>query len=261
MPSNSSNLAAIRWRLGNPDTDAPTSLVLLNLLIDQLLHHHAQLVNTRNHWSVESWSMTVSEGVEDYVIGASNFGRPFLVYTADDTDTYHTRREIPFSLMQDADQRYFGPQQTQSSAAHSAVEMVFYRREGIGWYARPVPIPGASGTYTVWYETNYTYGSLSDTPGLESFHHLLRVQTAIAALPHCAWRDIAVDKNAKAWELKTKALALSLTHDEQMFQKQFDIYRAQSSREAVSAKLGYGWEFEADYGEGGVGSMINGYGI
>lgn len=262
MSSVAENISAIRQRLGNPNPHAPSDLMLLNLLIDQLLHHQAQLQNTRNHWGIESFTLPVSAGVEDYPVTAANFGRPFLVHTQDTANTYHQRVEIPFSLMQDADQGYTGPQQTGSASQWSAVEMVFYRK-GItspAWYARPVPIPNASGEYLVWYEQFYEFGALSDRPGLSPFHHLVRVQTALSALPDCEWAAISIEKNPKAWELKARARKESLLHDEAIFQKQFDRYITMGSRDGVTDKIGYGADYEADWNYGG-GRMVDGYGI
>lgn len=261
MPTNEQNLAHIRRRLGQPLPNGPDDQTLLTLLVDQLMHHSAQLVNTRNHWAIEKWTLTVSSGLEDYIISAQNFGRPFLIYTTNDADTYHVRREVPFSLMQDADRRYSGPQQatTSDGSGHSAAEFVFYRKEGQGWFARPVPIPASTGTYEVWYETNYGYGSLGDTPGLEAFHHLVRVQTAIAALPFCRWHHLAPNEDAKAWNIQVGAIRDALLHDEMKFQKAFNDYKAQASREGVSGKIGYAQDYE--YSPFGVGTMTNGYGI
>ena len=262
MASVVENISAIRKRLGNPNPNAPDDGMLLNLLIDQLLHHQAQLQNTRNHWGIESFTLSVSSGTEDYVVTGANFGRPFLVYTQDLTNPYHVRCEIPFSLMQDADQGYYGPQQTGSAYPWSAVEMVFYRR-GIAspiWYARPVPIPNASGDYCVWYEQNYEFGSLGDSPGLQSFHHLVRVQTAISALPDCEWGGVSIEANPKAWELKAKSRRDALLHDEAIYQKQFDIYKTMGSRDGVTDKIGFGADYEEEWGYGG-GRMIDGYGV
>src|SRR5215471_15277357 len=104
MSTNLENISAIRRRLGNPNPQSPDDGQLLSLLV-------AQLANTRNHWGINSYTLSVNAGTEDYPVTAPNFGRPFLVYTQDSTNAYHQRCEIPFSLMQDADQRYTGPQQ------------------------------------------------------------------------------------------------------------------------------------------------------
>ncbi len=259
MPTNQQNIALIRSRLGNPLPNSPDDQQILLSLTDQLTHHSAQLVNTRNHWSVDKWTLTVQSGLEDYLITANNFGRPFVCYTIDLSDPYHVRREIPFSLLQDADKRYQGPQQNFSVSKHSAVEMVFYRKEGQGWYVRPVPIAGDSSQYEIWFETMYEYGSMGDAPGATAFHHLVRVQTAIAMLPFCHWPGISPQEDAKTWQIQVAAMRDSLLHDEIKFQKVFDVYKSQLSREGVNGKLGYANDYE--YRPYAVGVMVNGYGF
>ncbi len=259
MPSNAQNIALVRRRLGNPLDDSPGDSMLMEFLIDNLLNFTASLNNTRNHWSVNHWPLTVTSGTEDFIVTAQDFGRPFLVYTTDPSDTYHSRREIPFSLLNDAERRYSGPQQTQSAYPWSAAEMCFYRI-GQTWYVRPVPIAGQTATYEVWYEANYNASSAADVVGLESFHNLIRVQTAMSALPHAAWGGISVTENPAAWKLKVDAIAKSLVVDVERYQKQFDNYRASSMRDGVNSKLGYAPGYDEDDGLG-CGSMISGYGI
>ena len=263
MPTNQSNIAMVRQRLGAPDPDKPSDPVLLNILLDQISNHCLELANTRNHWAVNSWEFTTSEGDEDYIVTATDFGRPFLIYTTDSTDTYHVRQEVPFSFLQDADQRYQGPQQTYSASQWSAATMSFYRLSPStpSWYLRVSPIPGGTGTYVVWYEATYDTSapSLGDAPGLSPFHHLIRVQTALSALPLCGWGDLSIRENAKGWAMQAEALRQGLAHDEARFQKQFNDYKANSSRDGVGEKLGYAPSYESGDG-GGVGALVNGYG-
>ena len=259
MPTQNDNIGAIRRRLGFPLPDSPSDPLLMQLLLDQTAHYTASLANTRNHWSVDKYDQSVSAGTEDYVVPAGqNFGRPFLVHTADPNDPYHSRREIPIVLMQDADLRYVGPQQSGLVADHTATEVIFYRRYE-NWFVRFVPIPGGSATYSIWYETVYEYGSPDENIGVNAFHHLLRVQAALSALPHCGWRDMTLATQPKMWDMKVKALRDSLVYDEAKFQKEFNSYRAQSSREGVSQKVPYGG-YEYDVGALSVGAFSGGFG-
>src|SRR5262250_1097193 len=112
------NIALIRQRLRQPDPHNPTDLQILNILIEHIYDHCAQLQNTANHWSVGWTQIQTSPGQEDYLITAADFGRPFLVYTDDPTNEFHCRREIPFTLLQDAEQRYLGPEKSGSSGSN-----------------------------------------------------------------------------------------------------------------------------------------------
>lgn len=251
MSTNAENLSAIRLRLGEPDPHRPSDPQLLNIFIDHIANHCAALANTRSHWAVDRSTLTANEGQEDYLVTGQNFGRPFLVYTTDESNGFHVRREVPFSLLQDTDQRYQGPQQTQQQR-HSAVEISFYRRGPASpqWQARLTPIPGGTATYEVFYEAVYSLASLADSPGLSPFHQLVRVQTALSALPLASWGDISIKSNPNAWQMQTKALRDVLLHDETIFQKQFDSYRALSMREGVSRKRGEGWQYVDGCGAG-----------
>jgi hypothetical protein len=255
MATNVENLSAIRQRLGSPNSHQPSDPQLLNIYIDHVANHCAALSNTRSHWAVDRWELDVSEATEDYLVTAQNFGRPFLVYTTDASDTHHVRREIPFSLLQDTDQRYQGPQQV-AQQDHSAVTISFFKLGAASpqWVARVTPIPGDTATYEVMYEAVYNLASLDDAPGLSPFHQLIRVQTALAALPLCAWGDISIKSNPTAWRLQYDTLRDTFLHDEAIFQKQFDSYRALSMREGVSRKRGEGWSYMDDYGPG-VGAL------
>ena len=264
MSTISENIAIVRRRLNKPEQNAPDDLQLTDLLIDQFQQMHAQLVNTRNQWAVNHFTLIVSQGVEDYLISASDFGRPYLVYTTDPSDTYHRRAEIPIRLMNDTDQDYRGPQQTFSASQWSAVEMVFYRT-GQNWYVRPVPIPGNSGQYVVWYEANtFNYASPSDVAGLAAFHNLIRCQTALSALPYCVWGDISPRKRETMaqWQMMAASLRDALVNDIARYQREFDLYRSNSSREQVNDRYGYGGDYEDDYyGSFGVGVMTGGWGV
>lgn len=261
MSTVSENLSAIRLRLKEPNPHAPSDPQLLNLLIGHIADHQVQLQNSRNHWSIGWTTLNVSPGQEDYLVTASDFGRPFLVYTDDPADMFHQRREVPFSLLQDTDQRYQGPQQTQSASSHSAVEISFYRQSpsSPAWVARLTPIPGESSAYKVGYEANYAFGSLGDSPGLSPFHHLIQAQTALSAIALTEWGEISILKNPTAWKLQADALRDGLLLDVAGFQKRFSSYLANSSRDGVSQKRGVGADYEDGYGYGG-GSMVNGYG-
>ena len=258
MATLSQNSAIIRRRLNQPNPDAPSEPQIIEVLIDTLMNMHAALVNTQNHWAVNHWTLNVSSGTEDYVVAAADFGRPFLVHSVDASDSYHVRREVPLTLLQDADQLYRGPQQTYSTYEWSAAEMVFYRRAG-SWYARPVPIPGASASYKVWYETDtYSYAAPSDEPGLKAFHHLVRCEAALSLLPYCRWGAVSpVDREtAPLWANQAKALEMALGKDLAAYRQQFDSYRAQSQRGGVTSRQFYG---DDGWGDAG-GRMTDGWG-
>lgn len=260
--SVSENIGLIRQRLKQPSPQAPSDLQILNILIEHIYDHCAQLQNTSNHWSIGWTEIDAAPGTEDYIITAGDFGRPFLVYTDDPSSDFHHRREIPFSILQNVEQLYLGPEQSGSSATtHSAVAISFYKKAPSApqWWARFTPIPGESSKYIVGYEANYEFGSLGDQPGVSSFHHLIRVQTALSVLALCEWGDVTIVANPDAWQMQANALRDTFLHDEEIYQKRFDSFKANSSRAGVSQKRGVGWQYEDDWGYG-AGVLVDRWG-
>lgn len=260
MPTIASNLQQIRALLDDPTPQKPSDRILFELLNNAVFHHQNQLQNSGAPWSVNSWAFTAADGQEDYLVTATDFGKPFIVYTEDTSDPTLPRVEIPFAMLQNMDQFYAGPRQIASSGTNvfTATVMAFYRTSD-SYYVRLAPVPGSSATYRVWYETApQGVTSLGDTPGLTPFHHLIRVQAALAALPYCGWGDIRSDAlrraTAAAWERKTRALAVALGHQEMQFQREFDTYKATLMQAGVERRKGFGDEYLDEWGMG-VGSL------
>lgn len=259
MPTVSQNLAQVRALLNEPSPQTPSDRVLFEILSNQIIHHQSQLQNSASNWAVYSFELTAVQGQEDYLVPAADFGKPFLVYWDDPNDTYRPRVEVPFAMMQNADQFYNGPRQVYSSSdTYPTVSTVSFFRQSDGWYARFTPIPGGSTTYTIWYETlPKAPESLGDSPGLSPFHHLIRAQTALAALPYCGWGDVRVDSveraKAAAWERQTTALATALGVQVAQFQKEFSTYIGSLMQAGVERRQGFGDDYEG--GGWGVGSF------
>jgi hypothetical protein len=261
MPTVNENLALIRSLLDYPDPQKPTDVQLWELFGNQVNHHVSRLQNSGAPWAVMDIELTVSQGLEDYLITAADFGKPFLVYTEDASDPYRPRIEIPFSLIQNTDLFYSGPRQVYANNDNvpRAVVFTFYRKPE-GFYARVTPVPGGSATYRIWYEVAPTQqSSLGETPGITPFHHLIRIQTAIAAVPYCGWGKLRVDaeedKHARRWEMKTKALGLVFTKQEQQFDREFSTYIGTLMQSGAEARDGFGDDYLEgwDYGVSSFG--------
>ncbi len=256
MPTVRENLALVRVLLDEPSPQQPSDRILFELFSNQVQHHQTQLQNSSAQWSVADWPLNVSSAKEDYLITAADFGKPFMVYTENATDLYQPRIEIPFAMMQNADQFYSGPRQVYASSDNNFTASIisFYRKES-GWYARVTPVPGGSATYRVWYETlPGAPQSLSDTPGLTPFHHLIRAQTALAALPYCAWGSVRLEDKADLWTVKTKALAMALGAQVTTFQAQFSTYIGTLMQAGIEAREGFGDAY-LDSWSSGVGIL------
>lgn len=258
MPSVIQNMTQIRYLLDEPAQGSPSDRLLFELLGNQILNHQSQLQNSSAQWAVAEWTLTAVANVEDYLVTATDFGKPFLCYYDDPTDTYAPRLEVPFSMLQNANTALWGPKTAMITADNvpSAYTMSFYR-SAESYYVRITPIPNGTCTYKVWYEVAPNAPqSVGDTIGLTSFHHLIRAQTALAALSYCKWGAISNDaedqKKAAAWERKVKALAAALGMQASQFQAQFSTYLGTLMQAGVEARSGFGDGYDADAG-GGLG--------
>lgn len=235
--------------LDEPSEGAPSDRILWQLLTDAVTHQKTQLQNTAAQWDVNEWDLVTAAGTEDYLVTATDFGKPFWVHTSDPTQPQYPRVEVPFSMMQNTDMFYQGPAQmyTSESDIFSAAVISFYRKQQ-SWYARLTPIPGGTVQYKIWYETapGGQLG-LNDSPGLSPFHHLIRAQTALACLPYAGWGDIRVDAleapKAAAWERKIKMLTAALGSQVAQYQKQFDTYKATLAQAGVERRKAFGEDY------------------
>lgn len=245
MPTTLENLSQVRTLLDDPDAQRPSDRTLWEILSNNIQHQLSQMQNSGAQWAVNDWSLTATSGTEDYLVTATDFGKPFMMYTEDPTDVYTPRVEIPFAMMQNADQFYRGPRQVYSTSDNiPTAQLASFYRKADGWYVRLTPVPGGSATYRIWYETlPGAPDSLGTTPGMSPFHHLLRVQTALAALPYCGWGDVSLRGSAdgvKRWQTKTQALALSLKDQEAKYQREFSTYLGTLMQAGVEQRQGFG---------------------
>jgi hypothetical protein len=261
MPTTIENLSMIRNLLDNPDPDKPSDPKLFEFFGNQVMHHKSRLQNSGAPWDVEEYLLEVSAGTEDYIVPVGDFGKPFLVYSEDQTDQFRPRVEIPFSLIQNTDMFWSGPRQVHAnnSNTNTAVAFTFFKKAG-GFYARVTPIPGGSTAYKIWYEVAPAPpGSLGDTPGITPFHHLIRIQTAIAGLPYCAWGDLRVDaekdKHVDRWKTKITMFGAVFKDQEAKFDREFSTYIGSLMQSGAEAREGFGDEYMMDDWGYGVGSF------
>ena len=257
MPSISENLAQVRLLLGEPDDDSPKEHVIYQTLFNQIQHHLAQLNNTQAAWTVNSYQLQLSPGVEDYLITATDFGKPFWCYTINPSDTYYWRREIPFYQLQNLDLAYQGPQLSSYSGPASDANAIAFYRIGQSPMARVAPIPGGSSQIVIWYETAlFQPQALGDTPGLSPFHHLIRVQTALSTLPYANWGTVRYDNDkAAAWKMRKDTLQDSLLRDESKFHQEFVRYIGTLVEGGIHSRDAFGTDGQWDASGYATGSM------
>jgi hypothetical protein len=253
LPTIIDNLQRVKMLCGEPSKPEPH--IIFEHLENQISHHLAQLQNSSANWSVASIVIQGSSAVEDYLVPAQDFGKPFWVYWDNPEQIQYPRVEIPFTQLNNADQFYSGPRAITPNSGGivpTTNSISFYRTAG-NWFFRLTPVPGNSFPITIWYETvPQAPTNLQDTPGLSPFHHLIRVQTALSVLPHCEWDDVKPDaKEARlvsAWDRKQERLSGSLGRDEIKFQAQFSTYIGTLQQAGIEQREPFGAGCEDDIG-------------
>jgi hypothetical protein len=84
MATLQQNLVDIRYMLDEPAPNNPSPRVLWQLLQDAVVHHRTQLQNTAAQWDVNEWQLVTAQSQEDYLITATDFGKPFWVHVNDE---------------------------------------------------------------------------------------------------------------------------------------------------------------------------------
>jgi len=251
VPTIIDNLQRVRMLLGEPSK--PEQHIIFEMLENQISHHLSQLANSQANWNVDSIVIQGSSGVEDYLVPAQDFGKPFWVYWDNPTEIQWPRCEIPFSQLNNADQFYSGPRAItpNSGGTVPTTSTISFYRKANSWYFRLTPVPGNSFPITIWYETMpLAPTALADSPGLTPFHHLIRVQTALSVLPQCRWDDVRPDSKERylveAWKLMVDSLRESLGRDELKFQAQFSTYIGTLQEAGIEPREPFGMECDID---------------
>jgi hypothetical protein len=251
LPTIIDNLQRVRMLLGEPSK--PEQHIIFEMLENQITHHLSQLQNSNANWSVNSVVVQGSSAVEDYLVPAGDFGKPFWVYWDNPTEIQWPRCEIPFSSLQNTDQFYSGPRAItpNSGGTVPTTSTISFYRKADAWWFRLTPVPGNSFPITIWYETlPLAPSNLQDTPGLTPFHHLIRVQTALSVLPLCQWDDVKPDAKEMrlvgAWDRMQRRLAETLARDEVKFQGQFSTYIGTLQQAGIEQREPFGMECDID---------------
>lgn len=225
MPTLDQMIVGVRRRLRGPQQQHPSDREIYHSLLDHVKDFYSTLSNTGVIWDEYELTVTVSSGQSDYQLNDTRMGKPYVVFTMDDSDPAHIERVVPIFEMPDLNYQWELPKNIGSSVVdwngkHSAWRVGHYRRGGVP-YLRFKPIPQATAQYRVMYVIgNWAdAAALNDEPVMPEHHHLIEIRAAVSQLPFCEW-DGDLDFN----ERRMKALALSLSNDEARFASTFELY-------------------------------------
>lgn len=218
-------IVGVRRRLRGPQQQHPSDREIYHSILDHTKDFYSTLSNTGVIWDEYELTVTVSAGQSDYQLNDTRMGKPYVVFTMDDSDPAHIERTIPIFEMPDLNYQWDLPNDIGSSLIdwnghHSAWRVGHYRRNGFP-YLRFKPIPQETAQYRVMYVIGNWADSagLGDEPVMPEHHHLIEVRAAISQLPFCEW-NADEDFNTR----RQNKLALALKNDEMQFARTFELY-------------------------------------
>lgn len=183
--------------LDHPDVTGPNDDAIFGKAVDVAQLRHNQAQNSAVSWSIQHWDLKTQPGKDEYLIPLGEaFGKPVRVHTIDSTNKYHCTDKIPVIGAREVEEYYYGPEQSRIGGQnlHSAVAMQLFWKFGQP-YLKPIPTPGETSTYRVWFETgSIPEPALADNlPVPEAFHRYLRISTSIAIIGQCWWTRLLGD--------------------------------------------------------------------
>lgn len=214
--------------LGEPRAQRPSTYQVLKKLCIQIQRYVNRLSLSERSWAVAECSLTVAAGQEDYLVTATDFGRPVQVRTVWPANPSHIERDITFFELGDINFDWPYPRNAASAmtgpdgSPHTAQRMAFFRQSGVDQaYVRVQPIPQLTATYQILYQIgNYAdNAALATVPVLPQHHALIEVRTALSLLPITDWTG-----DPKADGAMREQLAIQLKSDEIELGRDFERY-------------------------------------
>jgi hypothetical protein len=248
MPFLDEIISNARLRLGDPLPQNPSIRVLFKFAIDHCQSMYNSIGTVSRGWATSEVPLQVSPGISDYMIPASDFGKPLLVYTVDSVNPSHWERPVSFFEIQNLPLAYQGPANGANAMAnfvdgsfHTAMGIAFYRANDQAM-VRIRPVPQAVAEYRIIYSVGDWASSadVSSIPALREHHHLIEVRSALSALPFAKWAAGDDEESVKLNDLARKSLAPILAKDEAQFARDFAGFIRSVGGHRVSFRSGFG---------------------
>lgn len=242
-------IASVRATLDYPTFDKLKQQLVLLKLREKVDHYFNRLSLTDRNWFLGSEVITVSSGVDEYMVVSPEWGRPILCETQDLSDPQHIRASIPIIDLQDRELFYQGPVQEYVhplTDKHSATSWTFYRKPTGEVYGKVTPQPSQQADYLFWFEPNRpTPANLaSNLVFLDNFQNLLVADLSLTCLPYCGYeQDILAEITPYRRITKAQTIKEALERDFQLYLRTFEEYVQQDRQEKVERKLLWGDSF------------------
>lgn len=231
MPTILNMVDAVRLRLGDPRSQRPSDLHILNQVCSQLRTLFRHKRNSGNVWNYNELVITVVPNLATYAINAADFGTPLAVITYDPSNPAWIARLIP--IMQPQNMAYNWSYPNNMAAAFipydgstcTAQRCAFYWRDNVP-YIEFLPVPLLAASYQVKYlqavENTVNGMALSQEPLQSEDTDLAEIRAAQSLLGIAEWfaPDTAEHRTINAE--RRKDLFVTLSKDEALAQRQFE---------------------------------------
>lgn len=218
-------MSNIRVRCGGPRAQRPNDRTLLLLISTQVQNFLTEANLYGRNWAVDELQLTITPNQQDYQLATEGFGKPIEVRATYSGNPSYIDRDIDFYELGDLHFNWNAPNNIAQAGSidgspHTTDRVAFFRRNG-NIYARIMPVPAQSATFTVLYQVGIFGETMALDEGilLPEHHALIELRTAVSALPHCEWSD---DPRINADT--RKELALTLERDLQRLEPNFRAY-------------------------------------
>lgn len=231
---------AARIELLEPLSQKPGPRYLLQLATTATQTFYNELALTGRPWAVKETAFDVLPGAGEYALADTDISRVMDVTTADPGNDVHIERQIPFWDLADLRHDWVGPRNAQwqyFDSNHTAQRISFYRKDlQNAVYAQVWPVPELSCTYRVLYSQTGSAPdmALDNSPLLAQHHALLTCETALSALPGCAWSADEKTNTVRRGELE-KSLSRRLP----TYMDQFKRYIRSINQSRMTKRLTY----------------------
>ncbi len=242
MPTIDQMTDGVLIRLGDPRSQKPNYLQVLNTVMTQTRTVKRLKHNTGNTWDYNEVIVETSPQESVYQIVSADFGTPLAVVTyAPELMTWIPRR-IPFYTPQNLPLDWGLPNQLASNAFLpsdgsycTAQRCAFYWRNNAA-YIEFVPTPLWPASYMIKYLQNssgtYT-DALTTSPEWVEDADCIEVRSALSLLPLTEWES-GTTKDGRAYNAeKRRDLAMSLSAEERELTRQMEAAALNYSGPAV----------------------------
>lgn len=237
MASYSRICDKVRILVGRPTQDQLNDGDLLDIIRGRAIYYAQQFGLTNCDWFIKECYINTDSTNNEYVVPASDFGKPIKVEFYDPNNPNLNGIEVKIINFQDCDLYNQASSTVNYGLNFSTVDATGYVAAAIAFFGmiprqcRLLPTPTTAVQYRVFYEpiADTTPPKFADKPLIMAqFDDAIAVSSALLALPRCGYSEIVYPQYQQG-----------LANEQARLDRQFDHYRLQNKHSQVTKKRPY----------------------